>query len=566
MSQDPKRPLNRMPCFLTSFLSIKFPAAIASAFALVVFQPAARAEDTFPSLPPSATSAPAPASSPSVSQIPLKVFFPPDPLVFGAPYTTAIPLPGRMASIAIDAPPTLADYVSEDFYAPLSTRLWIGNLASKLQSHLDAYLAARTDLINELREKLALMQNSDPASREQELSAFALIQTPRIVALEKSAELLRVDILRGSLLAMTIDWNQDREWILGVDASSSPAQQLAAEFNVIRAAAYYQDGLSVEQRGLLREISIELKEQARAARRGRGLRSGDDTAFAMFFSPATARLHLPVRLPSALVAKIGIFNHDRDALKAELRDALRSTDGASDSKRTKALTALAENQRPRFSALENLAEEIRRGLAVVPAPPLPALPPLIPPALAQRIESYRLDSSALRQERNARLSDDLAHPAPATLRERIAGTTPSDSSDRSSMIQKGTAQGLERMNQADKAFLREAAGRYADLSNRLEAIHRESEALARLHIDPVTHQPFDATALIRAIDLSNQQFDQLGREETIFANYRIAMLVPGLSPEQRRLLLGAALVELAQPLPAGEPLPHGTIIPLIDLR
>jgi hypothetical protein len=36
------------------------------------------------------------------------------------------------------------------------------------------------------------------------------------------------------------------------------------------------------------------------------------------------------------------------------------------------------------------------------------------------------------------------------------------------------------------------------------------------------------------------------------------MLMPGLSPEQRRLLFGFARVGLAQPLPAGEPLPTGS--------
>jgi hypothetical protein len=42
----------------------------------------------------------------------------------------------------------------------------------------------------------------------------------------------------------------------------------------------------------------------------------------------------------------------------------------------------------------------------------------------------------------------------------------------------------------------------------------------------------------------------------IYTNYRIAMLQPGLSPEQRRLLFGYALIGLAQPLPHGEPMPQ----------
>jgi hypothetical protein len=54
-----------------------------------------------------------------------------------------------------------------------------------------------------------------------------------------------------------------------------------------------------------------------------------------------------------------------------------------------------------------------------------------------------------------------------------------------------------------------------------------------------------------------ERFDTFGRDEVIYRGYRMAMLMPGLSPEQRRLLFGAALVGLAQPLPHGEYLPTG---------
>jgi hypothetical protein len=52
-----------------------------------------------------------------------------------------------------------------------------------------------------------------------------------------------------------------------------------------------------------------------------------------------------------------------------------------------------------------------------------------------------------------------------------------------------------------------------------------------------------------------EEFENSRQEQEVWERYRdyqTAVLLPGLSPEQRRLLFAAAVEKLALPLPAGE--------------
>jgi len=52
-----------------------------------------------------------------------------------------------------------------------------------------------------------------------------------------------------------------------------------------------------------------------------------------------------------------------------------------------------------------------------------------------------------------------------------------------------------------------------------------------------------------------EEFENSRQEQEVWERYRdyqAAVLLPGLSPEQRRLLFDAAVEKLALPLPAGE--------------
>ena len=413
--------------------------------------------------------------------------------------------------------------------------------------------------MNELWNELVVVQASDPATRERQLREFSQMQTPRIAVLETEAENLRQALIAvDGLFGSGADWNANREWKLG-DIPTAPVRSIPlpagrrrgtivrptaaenAEFLVIRAAAYFQGGLGVEQRGLLREIALTQQENrvVRVVPQQTGLPDLHDL-LVVFFSPETARLSLTVDLAADLRAKIGAYSGDKDALKRELHDAIVDLDKASNAKRTKALQEISERQWPRIVALENLADAIRRGLAALPPPPLPALPPALPAGLKERIQAYVRDRLALEQEHS-----QFQRAAFEKLRQNRSG--------RSEIV----------ILRDDGSFQRENAERYEALAENLKLISRDLTAFAATQVDPETRKPMDPRSLLRRIDTSDRAFDKIGREGAIYHDYRTAMLEPGLSPEQRRLLFGRAIVDLAQPLAGGSSMPNGSFS---DLR
>jgi hypothetical protein len=114
----------------------------------------------------------------------------------------------------------------------------------------------------------------------------------------------------------------------------------------------------------------------------------------------------------------------------------------------------------------------------------------------------------------------------------------------------------EARQRATTAFQTEQAPRFAALYERYNVIRQTLAIVAEKQTDRKTGRPLDADTLLRQHAASMEEFDTFGRAEVIYANYRIAMLQPGLSPEQRRLLFGYALIGLAQPLPNGELMPR----------
>ena len=467
------------------------------------------------------------------------VCFPPTAPTFGAP------IANRQSGLSVNGvryvtPDVLADFANENFYPALSIRLFDNYLSPQHLARLRTYQAARTTLINELKAQLSLTAAADPATRERELHAFAVVQTPRIVALEKEAEQLRDDLVNGSWFQLTVNWNKMRDWTLGTLPTRDPSLVADAEFQVIRAAVYFQRGLSVEQRGLLREVAMAQGDQLRSTAWDlRPASAGTNDSHTLFFSPETSRLNVPLKLPPALSDKIGIYYHDKVELSNELRDAVVAQDQNFAVTRTKNFEALAIRQAPRLTALAELAEEIRRGLAALPPPPPPAAPPDLSPELIARINALRHDMRALADERSAFLLHATVVPFKFDLSQ-----PPMELGGQLDTLR------IAAINRTDDEFRQEAAGRYAELKQRAAAIRESLIAETDGHIDPSTGKPMDATTLVRTFEAAQKQFDQLGREEATYGDYQIAMLQPGLSPEQRRLLFGAELVALAQPLPA----------------
>ena len=446
-------------------------------------------------------------------------FFPPDPPPLGTAIRLFYP-----ALTGMPAPPELAAYVNEPFYPILGIRLVAEDLPRRLQMGLAAYRAAKVELQNELRSKVARLTEADVATRQKELASLACAQTPRIAALEATAAQLRTDLERSGVygaLAGRGDWNEDRNWRLASKRDEKAARDtLPMEFEVMRAAVCYEEGLSSAQRRLVREIAIELQAEIRQS--SEPAPAGAE-ASGFFFLPETARIRVPADLPAGLAGQIAAFGQEKKQLKAELRDALRTYDGAGAGERTRVLKQLAINQAPRIAALEERAEDIRRGLAGVPDMPGPPAPPPLPDELAARISAYRghkLDLLNL-------LHAVLAQPIPA---ER--------SRERTVPVQEQVT-----------VFNRKYAAQFARLKAEKDGIR---EALAQYL------RSGDTMRDRKSIDDLLEEFENSRQEQEIWDQYRdyqIAVLLPGLSPEQRRLLFDAAVEKLALPLPAGEVAP-----------
>ncbi len=434
------------------------------------------------------------ANAPRLSLLP--VFFPAIPPVLDAELP---PAPAVRDKIWAD----LASETNELFYAPLGTRLSEGDLNRRLRQRLDAYRTARAAALTALRTRVA----STPAS-SADLSADA--ESP-LAALSVTADELRRDLYRGGLLSGSSDWNLYRNWQLGQEIPKrTPQELLYDEFSVLRAAVYYQEGLSIAQRQLLREVVIELAA-ALGEREASSISDSFEPEQVIFFLPHTARFRVPAGVPEPLAAEISAFTAAKTALKRELREALFTLDRESAGKRERALQELAAKQATALAALEPLAEHIRTGLASLPAAGRPAGPPDLPPELAARINRYLREKAEVQHAAQQQAQTATDHPAktpPAASRAQLAE--------------------FEARNRA----------RLAGLATEARAIRDE---LARLTTSSTGPKNVE-TLLADFMSAFKQQ--QL---QALYGDYRTAVLTPGLSPAVRQLLFDAALAALDLP-------------------
>ncbi|HEX2853228.1 MAG TPA: hypothetical protein VHO24_08320 [Opitutaceae bacterium] len=459
----------------------------------------------------------------------LPIYFPPTPPTLGSP----VPLPNPLLTPAQVAPEALQDYVNEIFYPALSTRITQKKITPRLQQRLDAYRAAKMKLQDELRARLVELRHADPATRSRELAQLARIQNPQIEALEKIADQLREELIRGDLFHLSIDWNVTRDWRLGKSLFRTAGDAILAQQQVMRAAAFYQRGLLPEQRALLREIAIELREA-----NPRTAEVNDGVSPPLFFSPSPARLRLPPGLPEELREKIGRYEKEKSVLKQELRDTVYATDKAYFSvSRTRAIELLAERQWPRLAALEDLAEQIRVDFSYLPNSVAPPAPPPVSAGLAARIVIYLSEKQAVEAEILAKVGQIKRQFAI----QRIA---PGNGSDLKLVLSPG-AQNQKQID-ALKAtladFNRDIGGRQTDLRKDLDAIRRDLAREARLG----EGQNIEDLLYDYAVALQQRE------EWRLYTDYQSAMLTPGLSSPQRRLLFDGAVQKLDLPLPGWE--------------
>lgn len=459
---------------------------------------------------------------------PLPVFFPPNPPPLGRAIARAPAQPGRLT-----APVQLKSFVNEPFYPQLGSRLYQNNLSEKLAARVDAYRANKASLRHDLTAELERVRDQPAPDRATALTAFAGKQAPALATLETTAEELRRDLYSSDLA-----WGALRLWKLndGERRGFSPLEIA----QVMRAFAFYQDGLLPAQRQLLREIAIEL---TMAAESTASATAGQPY---LFFPPEPARVLLPDDTPADVAAKVARFETKKSGLKKELYDAAYAQDGQKlGFLRTNGLRAVAEKQAGALKELEDLAEEIRRGLANYAEPAAIAERSPLPARLQDRVASLMSNYSTLQKQAAAQVEAVLEAgrflPFQATyrfendaLRFLVVPRGPNLTADARTKI--------EELRQQVSAVADDYGRRVADMINEKDAIRAEIGASA-------------GTARAAAVDqllLTAMRVATARETADIYRDYRIAVFQPGLSPAQRRLLFDGVIEQLDLPLPRGE--------------
>ena len=441
------------------------------------------------------------------STINQRLAFPPPPPALGE----ELPVAGPAGSVRSPA----AEFDRELFYGAYSILLGRNQLSAQDTGRISAYRARRLELLQELQTKFAALAGAAPAARAAALAELARQQEGRLQSLAAEAEAIRDD------LAWT---GSSYEFNLALRAGGFRFAEPGGKFLGMFFAAYFNAGLSTEQRLLLTELAYE---QLAGARGEKPKPPADGSAYFSFL-PATARIRLPANLPPDLAAKIQAFAGEKERLKSELRSAVMDVDYFFVGHRTKRFTTLAGEQAPRFAALDALAEEIRIGLAGCGYPDLPGAPDL-PAELTQRVGNFYARKVEVQRELLNRL-------------RTLAGEIPSA---RFAIARQGD--GLAIVQTAVGAKPAPGLAEFnAGLARRYTAFASES-ALLRRDIQHYTETvPNRATRTVDQLAADFATAYAAQENWNRYRDYARAVLEPGLSAAQRRLLFQAAAAELDQ--------------------
>ncbi len=408
---------------------------------------------------------------------------------------------------ALEYPAPLADCAGESFFMAYGSLRFRRLLQPRQEEHFARYVAERERLTAGLRAQLATSNSLPPAERRTALAAFAATQASALHALETEAESIRAELAPlggGDALLRRSE---------AIDPAQNPGLQ--DYFKAVH-AAQFQDGWSLEQRHLLQSIAAVLqlgRDPAQPAGPG-------------FFLPALARFSWPETADVALTGERQRFDDLRRSLETELRQAVLGPNATV--KNTRQASALAARQAAQFDELHQLAETIRLGLAGLPDPAEPA-PSRFPPELVRQVGEAVSLKSAFQTECTRRvqaLSRSLApRKVKLVLREQqpvLESDPPVAAEDEAVALKSANEKlvGLHRELTEAMQAARDAIVRYSETreGENLPAVGKLSAQLARLHAQQETWRRF--------------------------ADYRAAVLTPGLSPAQRRLLFNAALRDL----------------------
>jgi hypothetical protein len=425
--------------------------------------------------------------------------------------------------------PNVADaagFSGEIFYLPYKGLTLNGYVFQKRAQRIEAYRSARDQLLATLRSRLQELKDVTGAPRAAALAEFASVQAGPLRDLALEEEGIRSDLTTRGFFRQSVD--ETNTTIYRADGAGEQPRKLDAGPQAAIKASQLQAGLSTPQRLLLHEISIE--EQLS------GEKNASPSPY-VFFWPATARIRIPSDLSPVLAAKIAEFQAGKDSLKDELRAAItRGPEPTLVGQRAEAYARLAEQQAGRFTRLDDLAEEIRLGLVELPYPDEPARSDL-PAGLTHRAGDAIARKAVLLRELNNQLKV-FRRDLPADKIEivsrggglAIAVTPIKSSTQRDRPGRDGV---IARLRILNEDFSRRFAALGLDIDALREEIQKARDADGRgvsLDVDQVAAE-FEKSYAAR------RNWDR-------FREYYAAVIQPGLSPAQRRLLFNGAVVAL----------------------
>ena len=432
--------------------------------------------------------------------------------------------PPRPVVLAASYPRAFADEPFFMAYGNLAARHL---LSAKRAERIARYQSDRFALLAELRGQLSRNQDAPNEARGRALADLAATQTPRLLELEDEAEQIRYDLTHFGVFKTIADDIGDMS--PGYDRTESGAA--AASLRLLLSAAHFRDGLSPDQRRLLGEMAQETQLIIEPE-------SDASSPANVFFWPAGARIRVPAGLPPATAATFEEFQRRKAALKDELRAALVREDSHTFIiDRTEAYARLAAAQAPRFAELDALADQIRPALAALPDTGTLSVTEL-PGDLARQVAVMVERKAALQRELYARLNEfrrELANDrVDLVMQESVPALAVKPVTVREAPDRPDRAAVLERVEAANAGFAAQATALNAEMKTVHAALARYQAtapgARPGLTVDQVA---VDFLTAYKAREYRNRQRD-----------YAAAVLAPGLSPAQRRLLLTAAHADL----------------------
>jgi hypothetical protein len=464
-------------------------------------------------------------------------FFPPVP----PPLDTEIPILAPFDA-GPAAPPELSAFVGDIYYPFLAARLASSEVSKALRVRIAAHHDAKLALATEIKSRLLALKGTGGQYRAAQLAALAAAQATRIADLEAVSEGIRADLGQMRALGIPVETSDLKEtsgWRThGSGVPTANSDEMRQKSQALRGLAYYLDGLSPSQRYILLEGAVRLRFSSAPA---------DPGYRWLNFSPEPARIRISVNLPKPLEAKIEKYVAMKESLRGEIGETLRNTEDSTSETRRNGLLALGEAQASRFAELESLAEDIRLELSVPIALAGPPSAPPMPVELGDRITAYRQHKVELLKKLRAMLaaptptiSSEQAQPAPKAV-DPSAGALAwlHDGSHRTEVQPTALRVSVAEFDRAQ--------GELIDSLNKEESGIREAlAAYIRTTNGPADRKSIND--LLRDFEDARQKQEVWNK----YADYRTAVLMPGLSAGQRRILFDAAVEQLSLPLPAGE--------------